>query len=166
MSAFRIILQGLAYAAFFTGIGYGSFYPAYTHVPPDVALIRINFSHSGKHLVECKRMSWEEISKLPPHERRPHDCPRERVPVYVEVDLDGGSLYRASLAPLGYHRDGTSTTYQRFSVPPGRHRIMARLRDSTRASGFDYEHAQEVTLSAGQNFVIDFQADTGGFRFR
>jgi hypothetical protein len=166
MNIVKPALQVLAYLGFFAGLGYFSFYPGYTHVSSEVALLRISFGHSGKHLVECKRLTWEEINKLPPHERRPFDCPRERVPVYVEVDLDGKSLYRESLTPLGFHRDGASTTYQRFEVAPGKHRVAARLRDSARADGFDYELARDVTLVAGQNFVIDFQADTGGFKFR
>lgn len=158
--------QALAYLAFFAAVGYFSFYPAYTHMPEDVALVRLSFSHSGRRLDECKRLSWEEISKLPPHERRPHDCPRERMPVYVEVDLDGKNLYRESLVPPGFHRDGAASTYRWFPVAPGKHRVTARLRDSARATGFDYEHSEEVTLAAGQNFVIDFRADTGGFKFR
>jgi hypothetical protein len=166
MKAAPIVGQTLAYFAFFAAVGYLSFYPAYTHMQPDVALVRINIGHSGKRFADCKRMSWEEISKLPPHERRPHDCPRERMPVYVEVDLDGRNLYRESLVPLGFHRDGVSTTYQRFPVAPGKHHVVARLRDSKREKGFDYERAEDVVLVAGQNFVVDFQADTGGFKFR
>ncbi len=49
-------------------------------------------------------------------------------------------------------------------MAPGRHLVTARLRDSRRQEGFDYEHEQSVELSAGQNLVIDFRADTGGFR--
>jgi hypothetical protein len=83
----------------------------------------------------------------------------------VELAVDGELLYRDWLPPSGLAGDGTSTAYERFVVAPGRHVVTARLRDSRRELGFDYEHEQVVELVAGQNLVIDFRADTGGFRF-
>ena len=93
------------------------------------------------------------------------DCPRARVPLLVELLVDGEIVFQAFLPPSGLAGDGTSTAYQRFVVAPGRRLVTARLRDSRRREGFDYEHEETVELSAGQNLVIDFRADTGGFRF-
>jgi hypothetical protein len=92
------------------------------------------------------------------------DCPRERVPLLVELLIDGQLLYRDWLPPSGLAGDGTATAYERFVVKPGHHVLTARLRDSRRQEGFDYEHEQSVELVAGQNLVIDFRADAGGFR--
>jgi hypothetical protein len=61
--------------------------------------------------------------------------------------------------------DGASTAYQRFTVEPGRHTLVARLRDSARSEGFDYEGSVDVELRPAQSFVVDFRADTGGFVF-
>ena len=55
--------------------------------------------------------------------------------------------------------------HQRFAVQPGRHVLTARLRDSEREQGYDYEREQEIELVPRQNFVIDFRAETGGFVF-
>jgi hypothetical protein len=70
------------------------------------------------------------------------------------------------VSPSGFADDGPATVYQRFVVPPGRHELTARLRDSRRTEGFDYEARAEVELAAQQNFVVDFQARAGGFIFK
>ena len=103
---------------------------------------------------------------VPPKERRPHDCARERIPALIQIIVDGRTLYEAQLEPTGIARDGPMRVYRRFAVSPGRHEIVARLRDSKRAEGFDYERAAIVDLKPLQNLAVDFKADAGGFTFR
>ena len=43
--------------------------------------------------------------------------------------------------------------------------LVARLRDSARESGFDYEGTAEVELRPGENYVVDFRSELGGFLF-
>lgn len=163
--AARYLGQGMVYVLFAAVIGYFSDSPAYTHLPADMAVVKLSFGHSGAHTSECRRLSADEIAALPPNMRRPLDCPRGRVPVVVEVTLDGNPLYAASLQPAGLSGDGLSRVYKRFIVPPGPHRIVARLRDTTRADGFDYETVRDIELHPLQNLVIDFRAERGGFIF-
>jgi hypothetical protein len=159
--------QAIAYAAFAVFVGYFSDTPAYVHLDPGDALIKLSFSHSGERLVECRKLTYEEISRLPPSERRPQEaCPRERVPLLVELEINGQLIYRELLPPAGFARDGESTVYERFTVSAGRHHVLARLRDSTREQGFDYVHEEMIELEPGQNFVVDFREETGGFVFR
>ena len=164
-SLFRYIGQFIAYALFALVVGYFATRPAYTYLDPQQALIKLSFSHAGQHLQECRRLTQEELNRLPPNMRRPMDCPRERVPLLVELELDGEMLYRDELPPSGLSRDGASTAYRKFSVPAGSHRLVARLRDSRRQDGFDYEKAADITLAPQQNFVIDFRPELGGFLF-
>jgi hypothetical protein len=93
------------------------------------------------------------------------DCPRERRPLLVELELDGEILYRDELPPSGLAGDGASTAYRKFPVAAGSHQLVARLRDSRREEGFDYVKSAEVTLAPQQNFVIDFRPEFGGFLF-
>ena len=44
--------------------------------------------------------------------------------------------------------------------------IEAKLRDSKRSGGFDYETRVEAELKPWQNLAIDFNAEKGGFLFR
>jgi hypothetical protein len=161
----RIILQFLFYAGFAAGIGYFSFNPPYQLLAPEQALIKLSFSHAGDHKQECRRLSPDEIASLAPNMRRQMQCSRERVALLLEIIVNNKLLYRDVLPPSGLAKDGASTIYQTFPVKSGEFHITARLRDSRRKDGFDYEHTETVKLMPYQNFVIDFRADAGGFRF-
>ena len=164
-SPFRLLKQLLMYGAFVAVIGYFSATPAYRHMDPAMASIKLSFSHAGERQQPCRQLSAEELAALAANMRKAMDCPRERVPVHVELELDGEVLYRQSLPASGLARDGMSTAYARFAVAPGRYRLVARLRDTRRRDGYDYEHEEVVELEAQQNFVVDFRAETGGFVF-
>jgi hypothetical protein len=161
----RYLGQVVAYALLGLGIGYFSSRPAYTHFPPDRALIKLSLSHGAKK-EECRRRTAEELAKLAPNMRRPMACARERLPVTVELLIDGKPLYQAVLPPTGLAGDGPARTYQRFAVSPGRHELVARLRDSDRTEGFDYERTMAVDLEPEQSLAIDFRAESGGFVLR
>jgi len=162
----RYLGQAAIYAVSALVLGTFSDRPAYTHFPPDMALIRLAFVLGAARREPCRRLSPEELAELPPNMRRPQACSRARVPVLVELELDGEVLYRASLPPTGLAGDGPSRVYERFAVPPGRHELIARLRDSRRDEGFDYEERVEVELEPEQSLAIAFRAETGGFIFR
>ena len=164
-SIFQYIGQAIAYTLFAVVVGYFATQPAYTYSPADKAQIKLSFGHAGDPKTECRRLTQEELNQLAPNMRRPLDCPRGRLPVLIELELDGELLYSAALPPSGLAGDGVSTAYQRFTVDPGQHQLVARLRDSNRSEGFDYEKAAEITLSPQQNFVIDFHPSKGGFLF-
>ncbi|RMD70575.1 MAG: hypothetical protein D6819_03930, partial [Gammaproteobacteria bacterium] len=153
----RWLGQALAYGFFAGLLGYFSTSPAYVHLPPGKALVTLSFSHAAQHRGECRRLTPEEIAALPPNMRRPLDCPRGRLPIFVEMALDGRVIYRASIPPSGLAGDGPAGVYQRFPVEAGRHRIAVRMRDSAREEGFDYEGIFDITLKPRQHFVIDFR---------
>ncbi len=157
--------QALVYALIAAVIGYFANAPAYSRVPPGQALIKLSFAHGAQKAGECRRLSREELERLPPNMRRPVVCPRERLPVTVELEIDGEVLYAATLPPTGLSGDGPSRTYRRFVLPPGDYRVVARLRDTARTEGFDYETEREIRLEAGQSLAIDFDAFGGRFRF-
>jgi hypothetical protein len=161
----QTIGQAIAYALFAVVIGYFATQPAYTYLDPGKAQIKLSFGHAGEHITECRQLTQEELNKLAPNMRRPMDCPRGRLPVLIELELDGELLYSAELPPSGLAGDGVSTAYKKFAVDPGQHRLVARLRDSNRSEGFDHEKASAITLSPQQNFVIDFHPSRGGFLF-
>lgn len=162
----RFLGQGVVMLVFAAFIGYFADSPVYSHFPTDQAMIKLSFSHGAERRGECRKLSPEEIAKLPPNMRRPTECPRERLPVQVEMNVDGATLYQASLPPSGLSGDGPSRTYQRFSVSPGAHRLLIRMRDTARNDGWDFERDANIVLSAQQNFVIDFRTEAGGFIFR
>jgi len=165
MQATRYFVQLLIYAGFAALLGYFASAPRYTHFPEDRALIKLAFAHGGQPRGECRRLSREELMQLAPNMRKPLVCPRERWPVEVELMLDGELVYAAALPPSGLSGDGPSRAYEQISVPPGRHTIALRLRDSGRTSGFDYAHEETVELSSRRSLIVDFSPAAGGFVF-
>ncbi|MBC8242253.1 MAG: hypothetical protein ISR50_05375 [Alphaproteobacteria bacterium] len=158
--------QALVYLLFAAFLGYFASAPKYTHFPPDQALIKLSLAHGAKRVGGCRRFTRAELQEMAPNMRRPLDCPRQRLPVVVEFVIDGKTRYSAAVPPTGLSGDGPSRIYQRFAVSPGKHAIVARLRDSDRSEGFDYETTAEIELAAQQSVAIDFRQEMGGFLFR
>ena len=158
--------QAAAYILFAAFLGIFSVAPSYTYLEADQAVIKLSFSHAGDRVGPCRRLTQEEIAKLPPNMRRSEECPRARLPLLVELDLDGEVATHRLLPPVGLHRGGASAVYLRVQVAAGKHRIVARMRDSARNEGFDYGGAIGVELARGQNFVVDVRAGAGGFIFK
>ena len=157
--------QAVAYAAFVALLGFFATAPAYSPIAPDAAMLKLSFVHVGQRKAECRKLGPEEIARLAPNMRQTLDCPRERLPVIVELDLDGKRLLTRELAAAGLSHDRASSIYQKFVVAPGRHHVAVRLRDSARTEGFDYTRSAEIELKPRQNFVVDFRAEAGGFIF-
>lgn len=165
-NAFQYAGQVVFFTAAAALTGYFSTAPVYQQMPRDAAQIKLSFAHGAQRQKACRRLTTREIAALPPSERRPNTCDRERKPVEIELELDGNLIYEAKLAPTGLSRDGPSRTYRKFTVPTGAHTIVARLRDSGRTDGYDYISEYEANLTPWQNLAIDFKADAGGFIFR
>ena len=165
MKFLRLAAQLVLYVPLMALIGYFSTEPRFSPIAGDQALLRVSFIHAAQRRQECRQRSAGELAKLAPNMRASLDCPRERADVLVEVELDGALVLRREVRPAGFQRDGNAALYQRLTVPAGRHRIVARLRD--RAEGdFNYVKDQAVELDAGHVLIIDFNAAQGGFLFR
>ena len=156
--------QAAVYVLLALAIGVLSNAPDYRHFPAGSALVKLSFAHSAAPAGACRRRTAEELAAMPANMRRPFDCPRERLPVHVVLELDGATVLDASLPPTGLWDDGPSMIYRRFEVPAGTHRFVARLRNSARETGYDYETDESIELARGQSLAIDFRA--GGFVFK
>jgi hypothetical protein len=140
--------------------------PIYRQTPEGSAVVVLTLVHGADRRAECRRLSPEEIAKLPPNMRKVQDCPRGRRPIHVELELSGRKVFDASLSPTGVAGDGPSRVYQRFVVPAGSYKVVARMRDTPRTDGFDHQRAETVALAAEQMFVVDFRSEGNQFIFR
>ena len=161
----RYAAQAVLYAAFVAFVGYFANAPGFEQLPPDEALVRLSFSHGAQSRQPCRERTPEELAKLPPNMRAPLDCPRERAPVVVELEMDGKLLYRIVAPPAGLAKDGASTVYRRLTVKAGRHDFRVRLSDNAKGE-FNYSAERSIELRAGKALLIDFNAREGGFLFR
>lgn len=162
----RIGGQAFLYALFAGFVGWFSTSPAYHHLGDDQALLRLSFKHPGQYVSDCRARSAEELAKLPPQLRAQMDCPRERSPVRVRVQLDGAPLYDEVFQPAGLRRDGAASGYRRLPIAAGEHSLVVQVNDDARIQGFNHEREARVQVRPGQVVLIDFVADKGGVVIR
>lgn len=162
----RIGGQFVVIVALFAAVAAFSDRPVYRQIPYGSGIVMLSFVHGSDRRAECRRLTPEEIAKLPPNMRRVEVCPRRRRPVEVELDVNARIIYRASLPPTGIAGDGPSRVYERFVLPAGRYHIAVRMRDTARTEGFDHARSERIELGPDQLFVIDYRAATGEFVFR
>jgi len=141
-------------------------WPRFSQLQEGNAIISLTFSRAGQRVEECRKLSQEELNKLPPNMRKPTDCPRERHPVVVSFNADGQTLYQQSLQPSGFWKDGESTIYYRIEIPAGSHELFIGMNDSGREQGFDFSGQTEFTLAEGQHVVVEFDHLQQTFIFR
>jgi hypothetical protein len=161
----RMAGQLVVMGALFAGVAALSNRPVYRQTPPGTGIITLSFVHGADRKADCRRLTPEEIAKLAPNMRRTQVCPRERRPLYVELDVSGRTIYQASLRPTGIAGDGPSRVYERFVMPAGQYDVAVRMRDSPRTDGFDHESREHVALAIDQMLVIDFRSESGEFVF-
>lgn len=162
----QFVGQAIIYAGFAAFLGVFANSPPYARVPEGSALVKLSFAHGAKAKGGCRRLSREELAELAANMRKAEVCPRERLPVYIRLVIDGEVMVGENLPPSGLHSDGPSRIYERIVLPSGSHDIMVSLRDTTRETGFDYESQRTVNLRPGQSLAIDFHAGGEGFIFQ
>lgn len=160
------IAQAILYALFAAGLGYFSLSPAYQYADADTASIKLSLSHAAARVEECTRLTLDQINERALAGEPISECGRERLPLTVELEIDGVVVFRDEPQPSGFWNDGPASVYARFDVEPGAHTITARLRDTARSDGWDYTHTEDAVLQPGRYFSITFRAETGGFRYR
>ena len=153
-------LQAVCYGAFIAVVGYFATSPPYVHLKPGDALVKLTFQHAGQRKEVCRERSAEELARLAPNMRAATVCPRERVPVEVEIAMDGKPLFAVVAPPTGLSKDGASTVYRRIEVPAGKHHFAARMKDAP-AGGFGVAAERTVDLRPGRILVIDYDAKDG-----
>lgn len=157
--------QAVAYAGLMAVIGFFADTPTYNHFPAEKAMIKLAFVHSGKSEGGCRERTKEELSKLAPNMRLKKVCSRKRLPLVIDLTVDGKSIFKDVLPATGFRQTEPSMVYKSFPVPAGKHTIKIQMRDSDRKEGYDYETETEVTLEPTRHFVIQFRAELGEFTF-
>jgi hypothetical protein len=158
----RLLLQGLAYAAFAAVLVLFSVWPVYRPLGEDEALLRLSMSVSGSIVGECRVVTASELSRLPPNMRSTEECPRERAPVRFELALDGHPLVDETVGPRGLARDGDAVIHRRISVAAGEHRVSVRVDPDAVRPGAVHQTERMLTLAPGALLTIDFDRSRGG----
>lgn len=158
--------MAVAWGLFAVSAGIFTFWPPFSQLEAGNAIISLTFSHAGQRREECHKLTQEELNKLAPNMRKATDCPRERYPVNVSFSVDNKLMYKQSLSPSGFWKDGESTVYHRIELPAGYHQLSIGMSDSGRTEGFDYNGDTRLKLSEGQHLVVEFDHRQKSFIFR
>ena len=132
-------------------IGYFSDSPTYSIIDEGESLLLFTMNHKGERLVPCVEPTIEELKA-----RNFTACQRERVPVVVELEIDGEKKLSEVYKPRGIRKDGPSYAYKKIVVTPGTHRVTVRIRDS-REMRYDYVFDREIVFEAERVVIIDFE---------
>ena len=157
----RYVLQIFNYAIFMAIIWYFATSPSVRVIGDDESMVTVAFSHSGETLEECRRLSQEELLKLPPNMRKLDDCPRERSPIILDASLDGESIYSKTMLPPGIFKDGGINIFFSNRVPAGKHSFKIKMDDSVRKQGFNHVFEQDINLAPAQILLVEYEPLTG-----
>jgi len=157
----RYLLQAFNYAIFMALIWYFATSPSVRVIEDDEAMITVAFAHAGETLEECRRLTQEELMKLPPNMRKPEDCPRERSPIIIEAMLDGEIIFSKMMLPPGIFNDGSVNIYYSSKVPAGKYSFKIKMDDSVRNEGFNHTFEQNVNINPQQILLVEFDSLTG-----
>ncbi len=135
--------------------------PAWQSLPENYALVRLSFTQSGVR--DCRDRTEAELAALPQNMRTSQICERRRAPVYVELDLNGETVFARSLPPSGLSGTGPSRVYHRFELPAGDYDVEVRLRDDPAREDFTSTATRRLSLEPAQSVAIDYYAQSGGF---
>jgi len=158
--------QIVAYSLLMAFVGFFSNSPVYSQMPADQALIKLAFSHAGQRLFPCRERTKEELAQMPRHMRTKLECPRERSPIYVEMNLNNALVYSGSVEANGISHDGRSSVYERVQIAAGTYLLRLRMRDDAHTQGFNYSLEETLTLAPKQVLVIDFSSEKESFILR
>lgn len=160
------VVQVILYTVFAAFVGYLSVAPTYQYADPELAVIKLSLSHAADRVKECAKLTPQQINERAMKGEPINECERARLPVAMELDVDGTTVLSLAASPSGLWNDGPASVYETLAVDAGAHTITARLRDSARETGWDYEYSEQVNLAPGRYFTITFRGDNGGFEFR
>lgn len=164
--AVSMALQVFLYMTFAASLAWFATNPPYRYADAAMSSVKVSLSHAADRVEPCVQLTPEQIAELAMNMKQTEACERERLPLFLEIDMDGETVFSLQAEPTGVWNDGPSSVYERFEVPPGPHRITARLRDTARTEGWDYTDSADVVLEPGRYFTVTFKAETGGFNFR
>ena len=108
MKAIRLAAQLALYLPLMAILAYFSTEPRFSVVAPGEALVRVSLVHATERKEKCRERSPEELAKLAPNMRASQECPRERAPLAVELELDGRVVLSRVAQPSGLQKDGTN----------------------------------------------------------
>jgi coenzyme F420-reducing hydrogenase delta subunit/NAD-dependent dihydropyrimidine dehydrogenase PreA subunit len=139
-----------------TVFGSGSGYSTVTGRSPDLV---VSFKLAGENVESVQ--SDRDDDDVPVHMRRQRVVSRRRVPVRLEIAVDGEIRFSRSYKPGGLFGDGMSIALARIPVNPGPHSVEVSLGRSNEIGTWDYVFRDTLMFIASRHHVVLFNRATG-----
>lgn len=91
------------------------------------AVVRLAWRARGERVRECRRLTPEELAKLPAHMRQEEVCEGRVLPFRLAVDLDDSAAVNQLIHGAGAREDRPLYVFRDLAVRPGEHRISVRF---------------------------------------
>ena len=111
-----VAIVGMAALAVLAGVPYAA-------ERPEGALIRLAWRARGERVQRCRRLSADELAKLPVHMRQEEVCERGMLPYQLRVAVDGRPVVDKEVRAGGAQADRPLFVFEELPVVPGLHRV-------------------------------------------
>ena len=126
MRAFARRLTGGAVAALvLAGVGAGSqVQVAFTAT--DSGLVRLAWRTVGERVRSCRKLTPEELEKIPSHMRRTEECSSVTLPYRLTVEIGNRQVGNLMVRAAGARQDRPMFVFQEYPVAPGEHGLRIK----------------------------------------
>lgn len=87
------------------------------------AVVRLAWRLRWVRVEECRRLTAEELEKIPVHMRQEETCEARALPYRLRVELDGRAVVDETVASTGGRADRPLYVYHEVQVEPGDHQL-------------------------------------------
>lgn len=148
---------------------------ALSHVPyaahrGEGAQLRLAWRYRSERIEACRRLTAEELERLPGHMRRAEVCEGGIRPYFLEVVIDGRRAALDTARASGAHADRPLYVFREFSLAPGRHRIAVAFTPDTSVRGRSvrvaapaarFEIEEEMVLGPREVALLSYDEELG-----
>jgi hypothetical protein len=96
----------------------------YTAEPGDRAVVRLAWRTRGERVRACRRLTADELARLPQHMRQEEVCERRILPYRLRVDVDGARVVDELVRAGGAREDRPLFVFRDLAVTPGTHHLQ------------------------------------------
>lgn len=115
----------------------------YARTASPAPLLRLAWRVRGTPVHQCRRLTAEELARLPPHMRRTEECERRILPYRLHVLVDGRTVIDHLVEAAGARSDRPLYVLDEVTLPPGEHLVeIAFTREPQAEEAPEHEQAE------------------------
>ncbi len=96
----------------------------YTADRADYGILRLAWRARGERVEECRRLTKEELERLPVHMRQEERCEGRIFPYRLRVSVDGVRVVDELVHAAGARHDRPLYVYRELPLEPGAHAVV------------------------------------------